>query len=273
MDLSGLSSNLPPTRPITQTSIDDLNRELTNEFKNAAKSVAALYNSTSSAPVNPSNEPTTRQNKAEFAKAAKSVTALYRLTNNSNTLVRQKGYLDCLDDMLQVLTNGEDVENWVLARRAEVLKETDTVHYGAVSTAAQGPSASAPVTAAAPLTASTTTTNTTTSPGNNVLPNLDSEDFHLPLDYEFSFALDVSPHYHFRPSFAPLSVLHSHKQRALHSRQLARKLRGVSSQDSHSSSEESDRDKDREEEKREENMKKRRKLEEREERRKTKSDD
>ncbi|ODV97184.1 hypothetical protein PACTADRAFT_48932 [Pachysolen tannophilus NRRL Y-2460] len=86
MDLSNLSSNLPTTHPITEDSITELNKELTSNFKDAAKSVAALY----------------------------------RLANTKNLLTRQRGYLDCIDDILEVLSKGEDVENWALLKKAEL---------------------------------------------------------------------------------------------------------------------------------------------------------
>lgn len=101
MDLSNLSSDLPSTQNLEQVSLLELNKELTSEFKNAAKSVAALYNSTGD----------TKQQKAQFADAAKAVASLYRLGTNSNVLLMHKGYLECLDDLLGVITNGEDIEN------------------------------------------------------------------------------------------------------------------------------------------------------------------
>lgn len=85
MDLSNLSNNLPTAHPITDDTINSLNRQLTDEFKNAAKSVAALY----------------------------------RLANTKNTVERRKGYLDCLKDICDVLQDGDDLENWVLTKRHE----------------------------------------------------------------------------------------------------------------------------------------------------------
>ncbi|KAL7666968.1 Uncharacterized protein ABC855_g630 [[Candida] zeylanoides] len=189
MDLSGLSSNLPCARP-SSSAVDEVNTELTNEFKNAAKSVAALYNSASP----PSRDDPAASAKADFANAAKSVTALYRLTNNALGMVRHRGYADCLDDLYEVLARGEDLENWVLAKRAEVSNQQ-----------AAAPEATAPTAAAVPAVAD------------------------LPPDYQFSFASDLSPPQSFRPSFPPLSVTHSNKQRNpfkyKNDRQLARKLK------------------------------------------------
>ncbi|GMM33924.1 hypothetical protein DASC09_012490 [Saccharomycopsis crataegensis] len=69
MDLSNLSSNLPPQIPATESQISDLDNKLTQEFKSAANSVAALY----------------------------------RLSSAKNAMLRHKGYLDCLDDLLNMI--------------------------------------------------------------------------------------------------------------------------------------------------------------------------
>lgn len=189
MDLSNLSSDLPPTKPINQASINELNRELTTEFKNAAKSVVALYNTSTSGTANNS------KNKAEFANAAKSVAALYRLTNNGNGLHHHMGYLECLDDLLGVITNGEDIENWALTKRAEI---TNINHgQGDNNANVNGPNQ-----------------EQKESKETREVPQGAEEELHIPLDYEFSFSLDLAPGYHFRPSFPPLSVTHSYKQRA-----------------------------------------------------------
>lgn len=161
MDLSNLSSNLPATRNVEQVSLLELNKELTSEFKNAAKSVAALYNSTGNA----------EQLKTEFANAAKSVASLYRLGSNSNEVLMHKGYLECLDDLLEGITNGEDIENWALTKRAEITKKFN----------------------------------------NNDKPTASQEtpqdtDFHLPKEYEFSLPSELALSLRFRPTFAPLSV-------------------------------------------------------------------
>lgn len=184
MDLSNLSSDLPPTKPINQASINELNREATTEFKNAAKSVASLYNS--SAGTTPSSK-----HKTEFANAAKSVAALYRVTNNANGLLRPMGYLECVDDLLKVITNGEDIENWALTKRAEITNISNNASEGANSNSGLNQELK------------------------DVAADVESVDegLHIPLDYAFSFSLDLVPAYNFRPSFPPLSVSHSHKQR------------------------------------------------------------
>lgn len=103
MDLSNLSSNLPPSTPVTKKELQELESRLANEFKNAANSVASLY----------------------------------RLSNSKNSLLRHEGYLDCLDDLLNLIRlkrvgNSEvhdpedeydvfDIENWCLTRKAELL--------------------------------------------------------------------------------------------------------------------------------------------------------
>lgn len=186
MDLSNLSSDLPPTKPVNQNSVNELNRDLTTEFKNAAKSVASLYN------LKASGKNDVSKQKAEFANAAKSVAALYRLTNSSSTLVHHMGYLECLDDLLYVLTNNEDVENWALTKRAEIINSNAASHNQQMASS----------------------TSATDAVEGSTEPVSAGEDLHIPQDYAFSFALDMTPSHHFRPSFPPLSVTHSHKQRA-----------------------------------------------------------
>lgn len=116
MDLSNLSSNLPATKSLEQVSLIEVTKDLAAEFKNAAKSVASLYNSTQKPP------------KVEFANAAKAVASLYRLGSGSTVLLRNKGYLDCLDDLLQMIANGDDIENWALTKRAEITNHYNKEH-------------------------------------------------------------------------------------------------------------------------------------------------
>ena len=196
MDLSNLSSDLPPTKQVGQASINEVNEELRTNFRNAAKSVASLYNA------GVAGASSSSKNKTEFTEAAKSIAALYRITNNSSSMVHQAGYLRCLDDILKLIAGGEDVENWVLTKRAEILNANKNEHNG--SCGSQGES--------------TTLTNTV-SPHTeieNCMENSSSEiaeDFQIPSDFAFSFALESQPSYPFRPGIPPLSVTHSHKQR------------------------------------------------------------
>ncbi|CUM64325.1 uncharacterized protein PRCAT00001926001 [Priceomyces carsonii] len=185
MDLSKLSSNLPPSGPLNQTSVDELNKELTTEFRNAAKSVAALYNTAVS------NDDTSKP-QVEFANAAKSVATLYRLSNNSSSLLHQKGYLECLDDILEVMTNGEDVENWVLTKKAEINNSNTGLEPDHSDNANENGKI-----------------NTEQIQKSSGIAN---EEFHIPSNYDFSFVLDLIPDHHFKPSFPPLSVTHSLKQ-------------------------------------------------------------
>lgn len=158
MDLSKLSSDLPTTKSLDHLTVTDLNRDLTDEFRNAAKSVAALYNAPGSG---------TDSKTSEFAHAARSVASLYRLASNSTVVSRQMGYLECLDDLLQVLANGEDMENWILAKRAEL-------------------------------------TNHNAKDKNEPVP--EAEEFHLPTEHEFSLPPELNANMHFRASLAPFSV-------------------------------------------------------------------
>lgn len=166
MDLSNLSNNLPPTNTLEQISVADLNKDLTDEFKNAAKSVASLYN------VSGSNGDG-KSGKLEFANAAKAVASLYRLGSNSNELAMNKGYLECLDDLLDVIANGEDIENWALTKRAEVINLYNNKDKDAAGSAAD---------------------------------LLDLEPTEIPTDYEFMLPLELSSNLHFRPTLSPFSV-------------------------------------------------------------------
>ncbi|CAM9016858.1 hypothetical protein WICANDRAFT_99209 [Wickerhamomyces anomalus NRRL Y-366-8] len=85
-NISNLSSNLPPTKPISEESIKEINQDLVLEFKNAAKSVASLY----------------------------------KLSLQKNSMLRYKGYLDCIDDLLNLIKNDGDVENWALMKKLEL---------------------------------------------------------------------------------------------------------------------------------------------------------
>lgn len=180
MDLSNLSSDLPPTAPLEHISVNELSRELTAEFKNAAKSVAALYNSASQ-PETPG-----KTNKVEFANAARSVASLYRLTNNAKSVLLNKGYLECLDDLLHVITNGDDIENWALTKRAEITNSYNQQIPSLADSAA---------------------------------------DAHLPSEYDFSMTLDLSPGYNFRPSVPLLSVNHPFRSRGRKGPARSRKLK------------------------------------------------
>lgn len=112
MDLSNLSSHLPPSTAVSQEQLDDLDRKSALEFKNAANSVATLY----------------------------------RLSKEKQAMIRHKGYLDCIDDLLNLIKlhkysqseseleeepqeaqNGGraeeefDIENWCLTKKAELM--------------------------------------------------------------------------------------------------------------------------------------------------------
>ncbi|RCK59237.1 hypothetical protein Cantr_07404 [Candida viswanathii] len=189
MDLSNLSNTLPSTNttaPNTSTasasSQANLNHELTNHFKDAAKSVAALYNSSLSS----HNNKNDKVIKSEFANAAKSVASLYKLSQSSQQTAHSKGYLQCLDDILSVLANDEDVEDWVLTKRIALLNQTNARSQSAGD-------------------------SHNLQPQQPVLS--DSEEFSIPQDYEFNFSLDVRPPSSFRASISPISVQHSQKQR------------------------------------------------------------
>lgn len=116
MDLSNLSTELPATSDIESVSLSGLNTELTNNFKTAAKSVSSLF-----ATSRKETKKEAAESKTAFSDAARAVASLYRTASDCNVLLMHKGYLDLLDDILQMMASGEDVENWVLTKRAELV--------------------------------------------------------------------------------------------------------------------------------------------------------
>lgn len=196
MDLSNLSSDLPPTKSLEQISVSDVKKELTDEFKNAATSVAALYNV--------SGNGGEKHAKVEFANAARAVASLYRLGSNSNTLLMDKGYLACLDDLLQVIANNDDIENWALTKRAEV-----TNHYN---------NKDRDVTSAASA-------------------DLENTEFSLPTEYEFMVPLELNSNMHFRPTLSPFSVTYKRPKKKV---ERSRRTHAQSQENSGSSEYESD---------------------------------
>ncbi|CAI5755936.1 unnamed protein product [Candida verbasci] len=220
MDLSNLSNNLPHSKPIRfkrretekeeeeerstksqdSTSItSDINHELTSNFKDAAKSVASLYNSS----IN--NSQNIESVKSDFAIAAKSVATLYKLSQQQHDQLFNKGYLQCLTDFCSILTNDEDIENWVLTRKAELLKEQKSTY--------------------------------------EEQPKTPSDDFKLGSNYDFYFNSDLKPPSKFRPSIPPLSVQHNLKQRNSNLKKL-QKMKSFNSSGSSPSDETSESESD-----------------------------
>lgn len=196
MDLLNLSSNLPVTQPVTEATTDEINRQLVGEFKSAAKLVTSLYHS--------KDKDLTSQNQ-HFSKAAKSVASLYRLGCSGSAMSHLNGYVKCLDDLVQVILEGGDVENWALSRRAEILN-------GRIDEPVQ--------TSDKPM--EQNFNNSGENCGNDeeaasVLDAVDTEltdDFYIPQDHEFTFSKEFMVQHHFRPSYPPLSITHNQRQRS-----------------------------------------------------------
>lgn len=72
MDLSKLSADLPLSTPVNQESLEQVNREISKEFKIGARSIAALY----------------------------------RLSNSRTSLLHASGYLECLNDIITLIDRG-----------------------------------------------------------------------------------------------------------------------------------------------------------------------
>lgn len=88
--LHSLESSLPPEQPPTKQAIDNLNLELSQEFKLAANAV----------------------------------TRLYRVANEKNSLTKHQGYLTCLDDMLYALDSNmttDELKAWWLQQKNDIL--------------------------------------------------------------------------------------------------------------------------------------------------------
>lgn len=90
MDLSKLSADLPLSQSVGDAEMAALNKELSEEFKVGARSIAALY----------------------------------RLSNAKTQMVHARGYLDCINDILGLIddpkTNMDEVKGLLNAKRAEL---------------------------------------------------------------------------------------------------------------------------------------------------------
>lgn len=187
MDLSNLSNTLPlanTTSSVASASSQaSLSNELTNHFKDAAKAVAALYN-TSLNNTNNTNK-SDKLVKTEFANAAKSVASLYKLSQSSLQVAHSKGYLQCLDDILSVLSNDEDVEDWILTKRISLLNQSN------LRPQSNGDTYN--------LQSQLQSQSQSRSQPQQVLV-YGSDYFSIPQDYEFNFNLDIKPPMSFRAS-------------------------------------------------------------------------
>jgi hypothetical protein len=71
-------------------------------------------------------EDSMQQITAEFKNAARSVAALYKLSVQQHTQMKSQGYLECLEDLLQVLKSNENVQEWALRKKLELELECAT---------------------------------------------------------------------------------------------------------------------------------------------------
>ncbi|QHS74286.1 uncharacterized protein SPAR_J02380 [Saccharomyces paradoxus] len=91
--MHSLESSLPPEQPPTKQAIENLNLELSQEFKLAANAV----------------------------------TRLYRVANEKNSLTKHQGYLTCLDDILCALDSNvttDELRAWCYKRRNDILSNS-----------------------------------------------------------------------------------------------------------------------------------------------------
>lgn len=237
MDLSKLSRDLPVTSNFEHVSVASLNAELADQFKTAAKSVTSLYNAGARKETTKDSKDSKDSNntKTAFSNAARAVASLYRAGTECTVLSMHKGYLDSLDDLLQVIANGEDIENWVLTKRAELVNyynQKDARSTPSV-TNPSSPIACAPAhetftcTPSSKSASNTQTDNqnrnlnlveeqnacnlpgisglSTSPPLPSDLPDSDSE---RPFLGAFNMLPDLVTDLRFRPSFPPLSLTH-----------------------------------------------------------------
>jgi len=248
MDLSNLSTNLPPSKPVTPANMGNLFNDLTVEFKNAAKLVASLYSMTVT------NTATSDKLTAEFASAAKSVASLYRLCNTSGSLQQHKGYLQCLDDLLDVISQDGDIENWALTRRAELTYEKKEDDYEqekpedvkiSSSESSQKSTSSSPgnpsnsVNVSGDTTACDDTVETMKDNFGQILSLdqlhdiIEKLDSNTEPDMDFNFSHDLKPYRSFVPSLPLLSVQHNPKALEKYKKsKIIKKLRDDSSLES-----------------------------------------
>ncbi|SCU79711.1 LADA_0B02674g1_1 [Lachancea dasiensis] len=86
--LNTLEKSLPPEGPVNDQNIDRLNQQVTQEFKLAANAVSSLY----------------------------------RLSSERSSLSRHQGYVDCLEDVLELLGEGcsaRELMTWCQERKLE----------------------------------------------------------------------------------------------------------------------------------------------------------
>lgn len=231
MDLSKLSKDLPATSNFEHVSVASLNVELADQFKTAAKSVTSLYNAGSRKETSKDTRDTkdSIDTKTAFSNAARAVASLYRAGTECTVLSMHKGYLDSLDDLLQVISNGEDIENWVLTKRAELVNyynqkdARDTTSLSAPSlsptsspaneTLASNPTSVSPGGVLHPAQSQSSNQNEEHSPSGFLTSPHSSADFadsdsERPFLGAFNMLLDLMTDLRFRPSFPPLSLTH-----------------------------------------------------------------
>lgn len=57
----------------------------------------------------------------EFKTAARSLATMYKLSTQNGAQMKKLGYLECLEDLLLVLKDNENVEDWALRKKLELM--------------------------------------------------------------------------------------------------------------------------------------------------------
>lgn len=101
-----------------ESELNELDNKVNEEFKNAAKHVAGMYNQMSI-------EGDTEVHKSDFLKAARSIASLYRASKRFGEALYDEGYIECLNNILVVLCRKGDVKKWAVERKKELCKSKD----------------------------------------------------------------------------------------------------------------------------------------------------
>lgn len=99
MDLSNLGNDLPLSQALSESEMQAMNRELSEEFKIGARSIAALY----------------------------------RLSTSKTQMVRAKGYLDAVNDVLAMLETTDSIETIkeaLVRKKADLTGQKQEVNIG-----------------------------------------------------------------------------------------------------------------------------------------------
>lgn len=173
MDLSNFSKSLPLSIEPTDDAINTLNKEISDEFKCGARSIAALY----------------------------------RLSNTKNQLLMAKGYLDCLNDLSKLIDSEklisiEDLKDFIRSKRNDFssssLERVQNIK----------PEPTEKANEEVPKSVGTIGANDLTTTSNNRI-SIDVQPPLTDIDDSYKFTISHPSNHHFPKSRVPLSIDHS----------------------------------------------------------------